>query len=300
MFDFAIKLVEPARILIVVAMALTLASSGWFFVVGPEPVHLADVNRPNRTSELSSIDIETVVALNLFGEADPERALGDADRSDAPETTLRLQLVGVFQANEPEGSAAIVAERGKPAELFEVGDRIPGNAELVEVYTDRIVIRRGGVFETLRFEDSEPLLQPGDSPPTSSRVAGRNNRGTARGPVADPGEQEDGAPRESVRDLIGNYREKLNDDPAAVLGSVGLKAVTSGEAKGYVLGKLASSPYLAQTGLQAGDRILSVNGRPVGDVRQDRLEIDNLLAQGSARIEVQRGTRRFFVTASFK
>jgi len=50
--------------------------------------------------------------------------------------------------------------------------------------------------------------------------------------------------------------------------------------------------------LQPGDVILSVNGRPVGDLSQDRLEVDNVLAQGSARIEVQRGTRRFFVTAS--
>ena len=50
--------------------------------------------------------------------------------------------------------------------------------------------------------------------------------------------------------------------------------------------------------MQPGDVILSVNGRPVGDLNQDRLELENVLAQGSARIEVQRGTRRFFVTAS--
>jgi hypothetical protein len=30
------------------------------------------------------------------------------------------------------------------------------------------------------------------------------------------------------------------------------------------------------------------------------MEIDNVLAQGSARLEVQRGARRFFVTASLR
>jgi general secretion pathway protein C len=50
--------------------------------------------------------------------------------------------------------------------------------------------------------------------------------------------------------------------------------------------------------LQPGDIILSVNGQAVGDIRQDQKQIDNLLAQGSARLEVQRGNRRFFITAS--
>ena len=66
------------------------------------------------------------------------------------------------------------------------------------------------------------------------------------------------------------------------------------------LDHLAQSPYLRQTGLQPGDVILSINGQPVGDVERDRLELDNVLAQGSARIEVQRGDRRFFITASLK
>ena len=66
------------------------------------------------------------------------------------------------------------------------------------------------------------------------------------------------------------------------------------------LDRLAQSPYLRQTGLQPGDVILSINGQPVGDVERDRLELDNVLAQGSARIEVQRGDRRFFITASLK
>ena len=61
---------------------------------------------------------------------------------------------------------------------------------------------------------------------------------------------------------------------------------------------MTDSPFLSQTGLQPGDVILSVNGRPVGDINRDQKELDNVLAQGSARLEVQRGTRRFFVTAS--
>jgi general secretion pathway protein C len=79
---------------------------------------------------------------------------------------------------------------------------------------------------------------------------------------------------------------------------LGVAPVADGASEGYRVGNLAQSPYLSQTGLQPGDVILSVNGRPVGDLNQDRLELDNVLAEGSARLEVQRGTRRFFVTAT--
>ena len=72
------------------------------------------------------------------------------------------------------------------------------------------------------------------------------------------------------------------------------------EAAGYRVGDLASLPHLSQTGLLAGDLILSVNGRPVGDVQSDRSTFNNLLASGSVRIEVQRGERRFFVTTTLQ
>ena len=56
----------------------------------------------------------------------------------------------------------------------------------------------------------------------------------------------------------------------------------------------------AKPGLQPGDFILSVNGHAVGDIQADQLELENIMAQGSARIEIQRGSRRFFITASLK
>ena len=59
-----------------------------------------------------------------------------------------------------------------------------------------------------------------------------------------------------------------------------------------------NSSYLRQTGLQQGDIILSVNGKPTNQVGKSEQMIQTLLAEGSARIEIQRGSRRFFITAS--
>ena len=48
-------------------------------------------------------------------------------------------------------SAAIVAQKGKAGELYVVGAMLPGNAELLEVHADHIVLRRAGARETLKF-----------------------------------------------------------------------------------------------------------------------------------------------------
>ena len=102
------------------------------------------------------------------------------------------------------------------------------------------------------------------------------------------------------REFVEKYAEKLKGDPEGVIRELGLSPVSAGSSDGYRLGNLANSPYLSQTGLQPGDVILSVNGQAVGDIQRDRQQIEGLLQQGSARLEVQRGTRRFFVSASLR
>jgi hypothetical protein len=43
---------------------------------------------------------------------------------------------------------------------------------------------------------------------------------------------------------------------------------------------------------------LSVNGLAVGDPGVDRLRVEDFLADGAARLEIQRGDRRFVVTVA--
>ncbi len=309
MSSLANRLVEPSKILVIVGIAYTLASMGWYVASGPTPSPL-EAPRPVAPSGASSTasPVASIVAANLFGRADTNTAAPAA--YDAPETRLRLTLEGIFLAEVPAESAAIVSETGRPGELVLVGGKLAGNAILKEVHADRIVLQRGGVFETLRFPD-EPtlisaqnragaLMSPVEAPdygvdePSPDYIEPQYDSGP---PAADAGQVRD---TDTIAAVVQSYRERLQQDPAGTLSSLGMAPVAPNGAQGYRLDNLASSPYLAQTGLQAGDVVLSVNGRPVGDVQQDHLEIDNIMAQGSARLEVQRGSRRFFVTASLK
>jgi general secretion pathway protein C len=309
LFSRVHRLVEPAKILIIIGIAYTFATTGWYVITGPTPAPLANTpSHTNRVASTGSLSVPDIAAKNLFGHAN---AVGTAPAPvDAPATRLRLTLEGIFLAELPEESAAIVSEPSRPGELVLVGGKLPGGAILREVHADRIVLNRGGVTETLRFPDQPTLVSAQDradiAPPMDEN---QGFEGEQQPEYVEPQPEEQPPPAadvtppdtsSTIAGIVQSYRERLQQDPNGTLNSIGVAPVAADSAKGYRLDSLAASPYLAQTGLQAGDVVLSVNGRPVGDVQQDHLEIDNILAQGSARLEVQRGTRRFFVTASLK
>ncbi len=303
----ALKLAEPAKILIVIGIAYSLAQSGWYFLSDPQLQPIGDAPRTiigrNRPAPIS---VNAIIESNLFGDAVAGAARTLAD-DNPPNTRLRLTLEGVFRADNADESAAIVAEQGRPGQLYLIGESLPGNAVLTEVFQDRIIFRRGASYETLRFSEETPLLTndgPVAAASSSARRAGNRPGNPYRAnqferPPAG-GETSGAVPGRSLDEVVADYRDRLQRDPEGTLNQLGLQPVSTGAAEGYRLGNLAQSPYLSQTGLQAGDIILSVNGNPVGNVAQDRMQIDNIMAQGSARLEVQRGDRRFFVTASLR
>jgi general secretion pathway protein C len=301
--SFANRLVEPAKILIIIGIAYSLATAGWYLISGPTPAALTDAKSGAKTGPKATFSVADITSHDLFGHVKDAAAPA---AYDAPETRLKLTLEGVFQAETPEESAAIVSEQGKPGELFLVGGKMPGNAVLAEVHADRIVLRRNGVSETLRFSDQPTMLSPNirdDAPMADASEAAPDEQvpdTSSPEPAAETSPETASGDSAAIGNVVQSYRDRLQQDPVGTLNSLGVAPVASGGAQGYRVDSLASSPYLAQTGLQPGDVVLSVNGRPVGDIQQDQAQIDNIVAQGSARLEVQRGSRRFFVTASLK
>lgn len=284
---------EPVRWLIVAGIAYTLASTTWTFFAAPTAPAFSSA-RPTQTDTPTRDqgNVNWILGKNLFGKAGAQPLQDEADSGQTEKvTTLPLELQSVFVSDEPENSNAIVAQKGKPGQVYHVGDKVPGNATLLEVHGDRIVLRRGGSREALFFPKSklelvqypEPQMAKPPQNPTESRRAD-----AAAAKLESP-----------PTEMLNEYRQRLREDAEGTLDDLGIESVDSG---GYRIGagNAAQLPYVRQAGLQPGDVILSVNGRPVGNAQQDQLELDNIMAQGSARIEVQRGSRRFFITASLK
>ncbi len=284
---------EPVRWLIVAGIAYTLASTTWTFFAAPTAPAISSTRSIQADAPARDQgNVNWILGKNLFGKAGAQPVLDEVD-SGQPEkvTTLPLELQSVFVSREANSASAIVAQKGKPGKVYHVGEKVPGNATLLEVYSDRIVLRRGGSREALLFPESKLELVQYDEPEASEPPGSRAKRPRADSAAA-------GAEAQTAETLF-EYRQRLREDAEGTLDDLGIESVDSG---GYRIstGSAAQSPYLRRAGLQPGDVILSVNGRQVGDIQQDQLELDNIMAQGSARIEVQRGSRRFFITASLK
>lgn len=286
-------------------MSASLARATWFFVenlseqsMSPAP----ETVQSRQSSASESRDAVNLASLDLFG-----RAAEDSTQVvDAPETRLNLELQGVFTEEGRKNSTAIVAEGNKTGELYHLGDRLPGNATLEEVFDNYILIKRGNKMEKLMFEDSPFRGESGrsSSGPSSRPSAQQDSRQSAldqvRSRIADNSAEinmeEDLPTVDSFREQLEHYQQRLDEDPEEVMNELGIQSVDAGNAKGYEVGGDVSNVALQRVGLQQGDVILSVNGQPVGDVANDKALINEAVNAGSVRVEVQRGSRRFYLS----
>lgn len=260
-------------VLLVVALAYVLAQTVWLLWYGPsEPV---TANTRTRLEVSSSGDAPTLSQAQidnwqLFGNYEPVASTGNDKPTDAPDTRLRLELLGVFQNADTKRATAIIAEKGKEGELYHIGDSIPGNAKLEEVYPDRVILRRAGRLETLRWSDN------------------------ALGGVTEVTREPAPRPAPTVPDGNGGGAD-LARQRTAIIGQLGLEPVTDGGSAGYRLGKRAPKQLLAQVGLQSDDVILSVNGHPLGTESNDMAALRSYQDTQQASIVVQRGDQQFTV-----
>ena len=294
--DHSRKVATATSILLIVLMSLTVAHTVLFFIeTMTRPVIILD----STTASSSAITQPTfkVSSLELFGRLEVSETLPQA--LDAPETNLNLELQGIFIAQDVKLSTAIVAQKNKTGELFAIGDKLPGNATLAAVFEDHVLIRRGTRIEKLLFSDSKFQFVSDRSPASTSPRSGggisdttRSHLGSAKNSISDKNESNNNSINNSP---INTYQEKLRSDLQGTLSKAGITPVSTGESNGYKVGADAQGA-IKQAGLQPGDVILSINGKPVGVASNDSALMAQVMASSRVRVEVRRGARRFFLT----
>ena len=269
---------KPVRwlvaVLLVIALAFVLAQTFWLLWYGPnEPIPSNSKTRLQVASSGQAVILSQsqVDSWQLFGSFEQEAAPQSDKPTDAPETRLRLELLGVFQTADTDKASAIIAEKGKEGELYRIGDSIPGNASLEEVYPDRVILRRAGRLETLRWSDSS--------------LGGVSQ--VSRQPAV---ERE---PQQSQ--ITEGSEEDMQRQRKAIIGQLGLQPVAQGGNQGYQLGKRAPKQLISQVGLQSNDVILSVNGHSLGTEEGDMAALRSFQETRQASIVVQRGDQQFTV-----
>jgi len=220
----------------------------------------------------SARDSSVLLTISLFGKESTSAPTQQLMESvDAPQTRLQLQLKGVFISERDSESSAIVSEKGKTGEYFKVGDKLPGNAELVAVYSDRVLLKRNGRLETLSFDDGS-----------------KSTNSIAKVKSASKRRQID-----SPEQFVSAAEKRIAENPTTALASVGLKPVSVGKAEGYVYD--GKNPMLARMNLKPGDVVRSVNGFPLGDINKDKELLKQLYEQGNLEVEVERNGTNFYI-----
>ena len=267
-WDRVARLLLP--LVLVVWLAILLADSVWLFWQGPAPVGPGDlpvIRTPAQGSDGPALSEAQVRRWELFGSVAVQTR---QDPRDAPETRLRLELLGVFQHPDPAVASAIIAEQGRDASLYHPGDSVPGNATLEEVYADQVILNRMGQREALKLKQSSLSgvdVQVREPP---SRVAPPEPGQFQGGP--DPGQM--AAQRQQIIDRLG---------------------LAPNGGGGYVISESAPEEVLSMIGLRAGDVILSVNGNTLGTEEADLAALEDFRNTGFASIVVERGDQRFTV-----
>jgi general secretion pathway protein C len=251
-------------LLLLVAVGVLAARVTWQ-IVEPDvrpPVTQAIEAAPVAPAAAGAVEspLAAVADLPLFGVLGASTA---PPVTAAPDTRLRLRLVGLAAGDTPGQGHAIIAESGSPERLYAVGDTIGGQARLHEVHADRVILERGGNLETLRLPRSDASTAAAASAP--ARAA--------------PG-----------ADLPRVQRSEWLEDPERLLQSVQARPIIrDGTLYGLEVRPVRNARQFQQAGLQPGDVITSVNGMPLAAIEAPENLFEELAAQSQVGIVVDRG-----------
>lgn len=268
-------------LLAVVWMAWVMAGLAWL-VSGHDSSALRMAPAESRRVVAPTADISLLASYNLFGQSALVPATGAAE--NAPDTSLQLRLTGVFVSVDPSRSSAIVADSsGLAGKLYRVEETLPGGATLESVFEDRILLRRTTGSEILRFEKTS--LLDGKPAARSGSLSSGAQQGAGTGTAVAP----------DVRQMLADAAAAMTDSPVEFLREMGLRR----NGRGYEVSADAPENLRNTVGLKPGDRLLSVNGRQLGDAEADRALLDELKSGGTARVEIQRGGQIVTVERKF-
>lgn len=271
-----------AKLIFTLLIAGQLAAFTWM-ILSPETLVLPEPTRAQGVTQVAAND--SIANSHLFGLVDVE--VKDVPQEiDAPQTRLRLELLGVMATSKAENSSAIIAQKGREGEHYKVGDIVQGRTKLAAVHQDKVILDNSGKLEALKFDLTRPQAIQRSSRPTPSQRKSQSRLSL----------QDRFKKIRTPADAVELLQSEVASNPEAALKKLGLEVSDNGS--GYKVSSSAS--MLTQLGLQSGDIILSVNGQTLGSLDDDQMLLEQVSRSGQARLEIQRGNRRFVVNHTIK
>lgn len=250
-------------ILLAIYLIALIASITWRLIPSPEDTsgstNTPPVTNTNVNSRQSTVNVNSIKRLKLFGDPAAEPEVEQTVVQDAPQTRLNLTLTGVVASTEENGGTAVVAQSGRQA-VYSIGEKIEGtNASVQEVFADRIIIRNGAQMETLMLDGKDfekmvntnaPRTSPSRSMPTRAPSLKRSLN-DVNSPVS--------------RDQIAALRQKPDSFSTFIKVS---PIRENGDLQGYRVNPGSDTSLFAATGLRNNDVVTEINGLDLTDIGQ--------------------------------
>jgi general secretion pathway protein C len=220
----------------------------------PSPAAMAAASRAQRTP----MDIAAITNTHLFGVA-PAAAAGNG--ANAPQTNMPLVLTGVIAANDPRDGLAILGPSVAATKVYAVGDDIAGGARLHAVYSDHVLLDRGGMIEALAL----PRQLAGSAPAPSMSAA----------PTQAP--------------LMQRMRELVSRDPGIIGDIMRPEPVfAGGKQQGFRVYPGRDREAFVRLGLRPGDLVTAIDGTPLDDPARGEEILSTLGTSSEAHVTVLR------------
>lgn len=215
------------------------------------------------------VDIVSITNSHLFGLPPVAAVVQNRDPENAPQTSLPLVLTGIIAADDPQNGLAILGQSAQSTKVFAVGDNVPGGAKLHSVFSDRVVIDRGGSLETLMLPHQ---VNPGAPPPTIAMMP-------TESPVAD------------------RMRKLITEQPSLLADVMRPQPVfANGKQTGYRIYPGRNRQAFLRLGLRPGDLVTAINGTPLDDPEHGQQIFNTLGSSSEAHVTVQRNGQQQDVT----
>ncbi|MEM7501392.1 MAG: type II secretion system protein GspC [Pseudomonadota bacterium] len=262
-----------ATVLFVIALGWQLSTLFWLLVPGSasgDPITVqppASAAASNRARMTGSANVEAIANVHVFGEAkeidEPQEPV-PTPTEDLAETRLALTLKGTMAGTDDELTVAIIEDNTKEEKIYAIGDAVAAGATLHSVYPDQVVLRRGGVLESLKL--------PKDLPAGSAPVRQQTTVARTAQPAQSP----------SLQSTITQNASKLADVIRPTPYFVG------GQQQGYRVYPGRDRKQFAALGLRPGDLIKDIDGASLTDPQQALQIFQNLGTADQVSVTVER------------
>ncbi len=244
----------------------------------PEPSSATPRNavveaKTGSSASQSGIDIDALLASELFGSVDPEEEVAEVAPvaseliRDVEETDLNLTLKGVILSSIADNSEAVIGH-GREEKFYQVGAKLPGgnNVRLVQVQTDQVILENNGRNEALRLFEPSDSVSSAPAPVRSRNLSlgslGRNPREIFDEELARAGVDPDNIEEDEDEEPTPQNRRRVVSQAPKSLAEVIKFSVhrDQGEIIGYKIRPGRNREFFTQLGLQPNDIVTEING----------------------------------------